>query len=90
MREPCIGSDPTCPCQDGDPCHYKGENAWPVHKCFMAHVAWTDIVPPMCLCDGPVKLLALPWGDGRTIETIAMCAAHAALLERSLAERQPS
>lgn len=19
---PCIGNDPTCPCQDGDVCHY--------------------------------------------------------------------
>lgn len=21
--EPCIGSDPMCPCQDGDACHYR-------------------------------------------------------------------
>lgn len=21
--EPCIGNDPACPCQDGDPCHYR-------------------------------------------------------------------
>lgn len=30
----CIGSDPTCPCQDGDACHYKdaadGTKAMPV------------------------------------------------------------
>ncbi len=26
----CIGKDPLCPCQDGDMCHYKGPNAWPV------------------------------------------------------------
>lgn len=23
VREPCIGNDPRCPCQDGDPCHYR-------------------------------------------------------------------
>lgn len=23
----CIGGDSSCPCQDGDPCHYEGENA---------------------------------------------------------------
>lgn len=27
-RKPCIGNDPTCPCQDGDMCHYRGPNAW--------------------------------------------------------------
>lgn len=27
---PCIGNDPNCPCQDGDLCHYKGKDAWPV------------------------------------------------------------
>lgn len=26
----CIGKDPLCPCQDGDACHYEGEDAWPV------------------------------------------------------------
>jgi len=33
--QPCIGADPTCPCQDGDPCHYRddptnGTKAWPI------------------------------------------------------------
>ena len=27
---PCIGNDPLCPCQDGDQCHYRGKDAWPV------------------------------------------------------------
>jgi hypothetical protein len=30
---PCIGKDPTCPCQDGGACHYKdaadGTKGWP-------------------------------------------------------------
>lgn len=26
----CPGSDPTCPCRDGDSCHYRGENPWPI------------------------------------------------------------
>jgi hypothetical protein len=26
----CIGNDPSCPCQDGDMCHYRGPNAWPI------------------------------------------------------------
>lgn len=32
-REPCIGNNPTCPCQDGDACHYRDTEttkAWPV------------------------------------------------------------
>lgn len=29
-RPPCIGNDPSCPCQDGDLCHYRGPGAWPV------------------------------------------------------------
>lgn len=28
--KPCIGKDPTCPCQDGDMCHYEGPDAWPI------------------------------------------------------------
>lgn len=27
--DPCIGNDPSCPCQDGDACHYREPNAWP-------------------------------------------------------------
>lgn len=45
-------------------------------KCFMSHVSWQDIYPPMCLCDGEVRLYYLPWGNGNTVETIAMCEAH--------------
>lgn len=26
LTAPCIGKDDLCPCQDGDMCHYKGEN----------------------------------------------------------------
>jgi hypothetical protein len=25
----CKYGDPTCPCQDGDMCHYEGPNPWP-------------------------------------------------------------
>ena len=25
----CFGGDPACPCQDGDLCHYRGDNASP-------------------------------------------------------------
>lgn len=32
QREPCLGNDPLCPCQDGDMCHYRGPDAWPVPK----------------------------------------------------------
>lgn len=28
----CVGRDPLCPCQDGDMCHYKGPNPWPVRS----------------------------------------------------------
>lgn len=33
QRDPCIGNDPACPCQDGDACHYKDTpttKAWPI------------------------------------------------------------
>ena len=34
QAEPCIGNNPTCPCQDGDACHYRdaadGTKGWPV------------------------------------------------------------
>ena len=33
QAEPCIGSDPVCPCQDGDACHYRDTattKAWPI------------------------------------------------------------
>jgi len=35
QRDPCIGNDPACPCQDGDACHYKDTpttKAWPIPK----------------------------------------------------------
>jgi hypothetical protein len=28
-RRRCPYGDPTCPCQDGDACHYEGPDAWP-------------------------------------------------------------
>lgn len=34
-RKPCIGNDPACPCQDGDPCHYlpyDGTAAMPIPR----------------------------------------------------------
>ena len=34
--QPCIGGDSSCPCQDGDACHYRdardGTRAWPLPK----------------------------------------------------------
>jgi hypothetical protein len=33
--EPCIGNDPSCPCRDGDACHYRdvpGPKGWPGSK----------------------------------------------------------
>jgi hypothetical protein len=30
LDAPCIGNDPSCPCNDGDACNYKGENPFPV------------------------------------------------------------
>jgi len=30
VRRNCPGKDSTCPCQDGDSCHYEGPNAWPI------------------------------------------------------------
>lgn len=43
QAEPCIGSDPVCPCQDGDACHYRdtattkaGHGCWGVALCVGA------------------------------------------------------
>jgi hypothetical protein len=30
VRRNCPGKDATCPCQDGDACHYEGPDAWPI------------------------------------------------------------
>jgi hypothetical protein len=30
VRKKCKYGDPFCPCQDGDTCHYKDENPWPL------------------------------------------------------------
>lgn len=30
----CVGDDPTCPCQDGDACHYRGDKAWPLPSSY--------------------------------------------------------
>lgn len=37
MNNPCKYGDPSCPCQDGDMCHYEGPNAWtkPYHLCLV-------------------------------------------------------
>lgn len=29
-RVDCAGQNPSCPCQDGDTCHYAGRDPWPV------------------------------------------------------------
>ncbi|CAN5465722.1 hypothetical protein BH09PSE6_BH09PSE6_17890 [soil metagenome] len=38
-KAPCIGEDPTCPCQDGDSCHYTGKNAWPLPSSYQRQKA---------------------------------------------------
>jgi hypothetical protein len=43
-REPCIGNDPACPCQDGDPCHYRDTEttkAWPVPQVDQKREPWS-------------------------------------------------
>lgn len=40
-RRACIGKDKTCPCQDGDACHYEGADAWPIPE---------SASPPCPLC----------------------------------------
>ena len=30
QKKPCVGNDPFCPCQDGDSCHYEGNDPFPV------------------------------------------------------------
>jgi len=43
-REPCIGNDPACPCQDGDPCHYRDTEttkAWPIPQVDQKREPWS-------------------------------------------------
>ena len=55
---PCIGSDPSCPCQDGDACHYRdapGSPAWPIRTDVEAHASASAIAaalspPKVCDC----------------------------------------
>ncbi len=47
-RTGCKFGDPSCPCQDGDQCHYTGEGAWPppideIRSCELRNGAF-------CLC----------------------------------------
>ena len=34
MSNPCPFGDPLCPCQDGDACHYTGEQPMPLPKAY--------------------------------------------------------
>ena len=44
--QPCIAADPTCPCQDGDMCHYHGPQAWPVQpQSALARLARLQLYP---------------------------------------------
>ena len=44
QAEPCIGNDPACPCQDGDPCHYRDTEttkAWPIPQVDQKREPWS-------------------------------------------------
>jgi hypothetical protein len=41
----CKYGDPTCPCQDGDLCHYEGKDAWPIPKCPKCGVSFRSYWP---------------------------------------------
>lgn len=34
----CRYGDPRCPCQDGDPCHYEGDDPMMVHPAYVRRV----------------------------------------------------
>lgn len=51
----CKFGDPTCPCQDGDMCHYKGDGAWPAPARSMH-----SPIPLRCLCGNAILSQRLP------------------------------
>jgi hypothetical protein len=66
----CIGHNRTCPCQDGDLCHYQGPDPWPIPRTI-------TLPSPRCsgeLPSGEAQLgtgAAIPGsreGDGRPLE----------------------
>ena len=54
-RERCPHGDETCPCQDGDQCHYDGENPMPCPRVTSAQTetaeALAKLVDAHCACD---------------------------------------
>lgn len=52
----CNYGDPACPCQDGDACHYEGENAMPPPTAFVLATALEAI--------RLVYKVPRPWIDG--------------------------
>ena len=70
----CKYGDPTCPCQDGDPCHYEGENAMnvPPNPGSDAAIADGCTCPVMDNGHGSQSL-----GDSRGFWVTAGCPIHA-------------
>lgn len=73
--EACIGGNPTCPCQDGDACHYRdaadGTKAWPIPEPSQAEP--TDADGPIDLCPPPAD--GLEFGADGVLRPIAKPAA---------------
>lgn len=46
VRRNCPGKDQTCPCQDGDACHYEGPDAWPLPNLTTTPIATSDVAEP--------------------------------------------
>ena len=46
MTTPCAYGDDTCPCQDGDQCHYEGPNPMlpPAVLAWIDRVGWNDAI----------------------------------------------
>jgi hypothetical protein len=62
----CIGGDASCPCNDGDACHYKDTprtKAWPIpeHRCFEHIVVRRGTPRYKCgRCGWPIRLALKP------------------------------
>ena len=65
--EPCIGHDPACPCQDGDLCHYRGPDSWPMPdvRCPSCGVPFDGIITQH---KGDCRLPDCPAGGGSIVK----------------------
>jgi hypothetical protein len=65
VASPCIGNDPTCPCQDGDACHYRGENAMSIPSAHQGQPVASPLVSWEYIGEELAVFWQSPYGHGK-------------------------